>query len=983
MRVLFRDIETRSCALLKSAGAWRYAADRSTDVLCVGYAIDDGPVQIWTPGQPIPDEFITAARDIDWLVVAHNNAFELAIEERILVPRYDWPVIPLVRHRCTMAMALAVALPASLEKAAFALGLPFQKDRDGHRLMMQMSRPRRHHKGEDPNQIFWIEDAEHRQRLHQYCIRDVEIERALYHRLPPLSDAEQALWTLDAIINRRGFFVDRALALSARELAYKGQQAINVEMSSLTEGQITTANQVRRILAFARDRGHELQSLSKRSVSTVLANAPEHDVRRLLELRRDGARASTRKLDTLFTGIDADDRLRGALTFHGASTGRWSGKRFQPQNLKKPETADLSAAVNAIMSADVDRVRQLGAPLTIIGDISRGLICAPPGYVLIGGDFSSIESRVLSWLAGEQWKLNNYREFDRTGDPKLEPYCVTASRLLGRTITPGDEKERSLGKVADLACGFGGSVGAWRRFAPNDPRSDEEIKADITAWRDAHPATRQFWFDLERAAKRSLFTRRKITIGRLTFEPDNGTLYLTLPSNRRLAYPEARLGPGRFVGTTQISFKDNAAGGWTDTRAWYGSFIENVVQAVSRDLLAAAMQRLESAGYPVVLHVHDEILCETREEFGSTDEFLQLMTQLPDWAKGLPVAAKTWTGPRYLKTQTPRALPVPTPIVEKADGKPIVTISAQKAIAVAEVNTRDNGDEGVIGDIPLADLIGEPLANGKVVCPFHDDHTPSLVVYNDHYHCFVCGAHGDHIDWLMMAEGMDRRQAIQFLATWDGSTAERLPDNKETTTAFALQLWENARSIVGTLAEHYLAETRGINIGELPTNIDEVLRFDPCCPFGPGVRHPCLIALLRDIRTDTPSGIHRIGLTPDGRKIDRRMLGRSGAVKLWPASSQLVVGEGIETVLAAATRIPYRDSLLQPAWSAVSAGPLGNFPVLPSVERLIILVDNDAEGRAAAAQCANRWHRAGRSVVRLTPKDPGADFNDLVMRRAS
>jgi DNA polymerase len=848
--------------------------------------------------------------------------------------------------------------------------------------MMQMSRPRRHRKGEDPSHIYWIDSAEHRQRLHQYCARDVEIERALYRRLPPLSDVEQALWTLDAIVNKRGFFVDRALALSARELACQEQQAINAEISLLTEGQITTANQVGKILAFARDRGQELQSLSKRSVSNVLSNAPEHDVRRLLELRRHGARASTRKLDTLLAGLDSDDRLRGALTFHGASTGRWSGNRFQPQNLKKPETADLTAAVNAIMSMDINRLRQLGAPLTIVGDISRGLICAPPGYVLIGGDFSSIESRVLSWVAGEQWKLHNYREFDRTSDPKFEPYCVTASRLLGRTITPADEKERTIGKVADLAGGYGGSVGAWRRFAPNDPRPDEGIKADITAWRDAHPATRQFWFDLERAAKRAIFTRRIITIGRLTFEPDNGMLYLVLPSKRRLAYPEARLGPGRFEGTTQISFKDNAAGGWTDTRAWYGSFVENVVQAISRDLLAAAMQRLETAGYPIVLHVHDEILCETREEFSSPDEFLQLMTQLPDWAEGLPVAAKTWAGPRYVKIQTPRPPLVPAPVIEKANGKPVDTIYAQKAIAVAEVNTEDNDDEDVIAGIPLAELIGEPLVNGKVVCPFHDDHAPSLVVYNDHYHCFVCGAHGDHIDWLMMVEGMDRRQAIQFLAAWDGPTVEQAPNNKDSTASFALQLWENARSITGTLGERYLAETRGIDTAKLPANIDKVLRFDAWCPFGPGVRHPCLIALLREIRTDAPSGIHRIALTPDARKIDRRMLGRSGAVKLWPASSQLVVGEGIETVLAAATRILYRDSLLQPAWSAVSAGPLGNFPVLPSVQRLIILVDNDAEGQAAAAQCANRWHRAGRSVVLLTPKDPGADFNDLVMRRA-
>jgi hypothetical protein len=187
-----------------------------------------------------------------------------------------------------------------------------------------------------------------------------------------------------------------------------------------------------------------------------------------------------------------------------------------------------------------------------------------------------------------------------------------------------------------------------------------------------------------------------------------------------------------------------------------------------------------------------------------------------------------------------------------------------------------------------------------------------------------------------------------------------------------------AQSITGTLAAQYLADTRGIDLAQLPANLDEVLRFHPRCPFN-GACHPSLLALLRDVRTDAPTGIHRIALTPDAKKINRWMLGRSGVVKLWPAGSQLVIGEGIETVLAAATRIPYRGTLLQPAWSTVSAGPLGNLPVLPGVEQLIVLVDHDEEGRAAAERCADRWQRAGRTAIRLTPKRVGADFNDLVM----
>jgi DNA polymerase len=928
MPTLYRDIETRSAARLDRCGAWRYAADASTEVLCVGYAIDDGPVHVWTPDQPVPEAFLTAARDPAWLIVAHNDQFESAIEERLLHPRYNWPLIPAERHRCTMAMALAAALPGALEKAATALGLPFRKDRDGQRLMLQMSRPRRPRKGEDADRLYWIDGPEHRQRLHQYCARDVELERTLFRRSPPLSEAEQANWTLDQVVNRRGFHVDRALALSARELARHEQEAVNAEIVAVTKGTIATANQVARIVAFVREHGHQLQSLSKRSVSAVLANGPEPDVRRLLELRRDGSRASTRKLDALLAGLDQDDRLRGTLRFHGAATGRWSGSRFQPQNLKKPETKDLGAAVDAILAGDLDRVRALGAPLTVVGDISRALICAAPGYVLIGADFSAIEARVLAWIAGEKWKIENFTKYDETGDPALEPYCVTASKILRRSITPEDETGRAVGKIAELAGGFGGSVGAWRRFAPEDERPDQEILIDITAWRAAHPATRRFWRDLERAAKRALFTRRRSTVG-----------------NR------------------------------AETSAWHGTLAENVVSAISRDLLAAAMLRLEAAGYAVVLHVHDEIVAEVPEGFGSTDQFRAIMTALPGWAEGLPIAAKAWTGRRYVKTKDALAAPI------RINGETAASPAVSSTIVVPPADTEDEDDEhDRVAEIPLAELIGEPLVNGKICCPFHDDHAPSLVVYDDHYHCFVCGAHGGPIDWLMQVEGMGREQALQLLSAWDGPTIERSDpgDEADRKHAFALRLWEQARSIGGTLAARYLAETRNIDLTVLPTNIDEVLRFHPRCPFSPGVYHPCLLALLRDARTDAPSGIHRVALTTTAQKLDRRTLGRPGVVKLWPAGSQLVVGEGIETVLAAATRISYRGEPLRPAWSALSADRLGNLPVLPGVERLILLVDHDDAGRSATACCAERWTRAGRTVIRLTPKRAGADFNDLV-----
>jgi DNA polymerase bacteriophage-type len=993
--MLFFDIETRSIVNLETAGAWRYASDSTTDVLCVGYAVDDGDPRIWIPGDPIPEALITAAAD-PWYVVAHNYQFERAISTCILTPHFGWPEIPLERQICTMTLALACALPGALDNVALALGIPLQKDREGYKLMRKMSRPLTRRKGDAPDRIRWHDNAEDRARLYEYCKCDVALERAVFHALPSLSAAEQVLWQLDAAVNARGFHVDIALAKAARSIANKERITLNTEIAALTENEITSVDQVARILAFVRRHGHLIASLGKRSVSAVLAHEPGDAVRRLLELRREGARASVRKLDSLLASVDADDRLRGTLRFHAASTGRWSGRGYQPQNLKKVETADIDAAVDTILAGDMNRIRDLGAPLTVAGDISRAIICAAPEHKLIAGDFSAVESRVLAWLASEHWKLDTYRKYDETGDPALEPYCVTASQILKRTITPEDEVGRQTGKTCDLAFGYGGGLGAWRKFDPTDTHSDNDVERFKREWRYAHRATAQFWKDLRRAALQAVHTSQRIEIGRLFFMVENGTLRLVLPSGRAVSYPGARLGPGKFEGTREIYFKDNARGAWTEVSSWYGLLTENVVQATARDLLAAAMQRLEAAGYPVVLHVHDEVVCEVPEGFGSEAQFSRLLLALPDWATGLPIAGKVRSGKRYAKSSSRRApenatqaKPLQPEVgfsgVAEIPGEPDERTSGRPNGSDLEHNLVDAGiddtdDDDDIGDVSLPDLIGAPLVDGKIICPFHDDHTPSLVIYDDHYHCYVsgCGAHGDATDWLMLVEGMTRAQARRHLAAWNGPRVARREDDEDERRDYALRLWGQSRPIAGTTAARYLSKIRGIDLAALPPNIDDVLRFHPRCPFA-GSHHPCLIALMRNATTDAPTGIHRIGLTSDARKIDRHMLGCAGVVKLWPAGSQLVVGEGIETVLAAATRIPYRDAPLHPAWALLSAGLLERLPVLPGVERLIILVDHDDAGKNAARICADRWQRAGRTVIRLTPKRAGADFNDLVM----
>jgi DNA polymerase I-like protein with 3'-5' exonuclease and polymerase domains len=284
--------------------------------------------------------------------------------------------------------------------------------------------------------------------------------------------------------------------------------------------------------------------------------------------------------------------------------------------------------------------------------------------------------------------------------------------------------------------------------------------------------------------------------------------------------------------------------------------------------------------------------------------------------------------------------------------------------------------------VHLADLVRETPYRGKVRCPFHDDNTPSCHIYPDHFHCFVCGAHGDALDWLTMVEGMDYGEAVEATENCKPRAVTR--ENEAENSGRALELWAEALPIADTPAAQYLA-ARHINIEALPASINEVLRFHPACPYE-GVRHPCLIALHRDVASDAPAGIHRTALDRNGKKIGRLSLGRwptPRAIKLWPAENVLVVAEGIETALAAATRINHRGALLRPAWACGSAGDLRKLPAITGVERLTILVDNDPTGRDSAEVCAQRWTASGRTVVLLTPRQPNADFNDIARERAS
>jgi DNA polymerase bacteriophage-type len=467
--VLRHDIETRSRVDLKVVGAAKYAADPSTEILCLAFAVDDEPVQMWLPGDPVPGEFIEAAKNPAWTAEAHNSPFETAHAKSILEPRHKFPAIPIERRRCSMAMAYAAALPGKLEKAVEALGLPRQKDKAGQALMKRMSKPR-------PDGS-WIEDAESLTRLCEYCRRDVEAERALSKALLPLVDDEQKLWVIDQTINARGFGVDGELLEAAHRIVTETEAKLQAEFRELTG--LGSTNQTVKFIAWLGAQGCAVDDVQKGTLRHALRRKGlTPDARRAIELRLQLARVSAAKVEALLAWRGADNRVRGSLVFHGASTGRWVGRGPQPQNFKR-DSEGTDTKIAAVMAGGAG----LESPVEVVGDIARAMIVAAPGRRLMIGDFSGIESRVLAWISGQQSKLDQWSKFDRTGAQADDPYYI-----MGRACGLAEDIARAKGKICDLAFGYMGSLRAWKNQAPDgDVSTDEDIERYKKSWRARHP----------------------------------------------------------------------------------------------------------------------------------------------------------------------------------------------------------------------------------------------------------------------------------------------------------------------------------------------------------------------------------------------------------------------------------------------------------------------------------------------------------------
>jgi DNA polymerase len=614
--------------------------------------VDDSEIKLWKPVDPVPPEFIEAASDPEWIVAAFNSGFERLIAQHILAPRYGFPLTPIGRHRCLHASAAANSLPGELKIIAPALKLAEQKDAEGYKLMRKMSRPRKPREGEDPNGIYWNDDPADLERLAAYCKQDVVVERELHRLLGFLSEKEQSVWEMDAAINDRGMCLDRKLVDAAIKVLEAAQADLN-EIVQLTNGTVETVDQAGRIKAWLSEQGVALSDMQKKTLQRALTRTDLSDeCRRVIELRLGGASKAASKYYTAREHICADDRARSVFVYGGAHTGRFSSRGIQLQNFKR-EIAGIDQAVAAILSGDIERVRAIGQPQEVVGGMVRAMVRAQPGYKLVIADFSSIESRVAGWLSDQQSKVEQWAKFDRTQDPQDDAYYQ-----LGIKLGFKKEKARSAGKTPDLAFAYAGSVDAYRKQDPDTQLTDEQIMQLRDGWRAQHPKIVSCWDALDQTAKRALHTpcnmfEAKRLVGdrsRIRLKSDGTFLRMLLPSGRTLVYPSPHMGTDRFD-RPAVTYLAYDKGKMIDDSMYGGKWFNHAVQGTARDLLVDAMLRLTAAGYPIVLHIHDEIVCEVPEDFNDLEGFQKIVTAAPSWAEGLPIAAKVREGLRFCKTE--------------------------------------------------------------------------------------------------------------------------------------------------------------------------------------------------------------------------------------------------------------------------------------------------------------------------------------------
>lgn len=642
------DFETRSEVDIWEVGAWAYAAHPSTEILCLAYAIGDHPVEIVERERCIlldfPDELMRAITRRDIPIAAYNAFFEQSIWRNIC-EKGGQPRIPIKQWRCVMAKALARSLPRSLAECGKALNAPIQKDEAGKRVMMKMCKPLP--KGG------WHEDEEDFQKLYEYCINDVMAERAVDHLLPDLIPAEQKIWFLDQLINQRGVCVDQPAIEKALATVATFTEDLNAAVLEVSDGALDGVTRRMAVMQWVKDQGVDIPGYTKRDVKDVLTaqDLPEQ-VRTVLEAKLQLGKTSVKKYEAMAHSVGEDGRIRDLLIYHGASTGRWAGKLIQLHNLPKGNEPDTDRAVRALRDMDYNTFHILYPDvMDTLSSCIRGMIVSAPGHDLLVADYAAIEARVVMWLAREEYGLKQFRE-------GADLYVTMAELIYSNKALP--KSARQLGKAAVLGCGYGmgpdkflATCTAW-----GIPVTAELAAKAVETYRQTYRRVYNSWFEQERAAIRAVETSEVVNCGKVSWGMDGSVLYCQLPSKRRIVYNDARIEPVEtswgekknavtFMGLKKIQGQTTTK--WSRQSTYGGKLVENITQAVARDILAEAMYRAETLGYKIAFSVHDEIVSEVPEGFGTVAEFEAILCKSPSWAQDCPITAEGWRGKRYKK----------------------------------------------------------------------------------------------------------------------------------------------------------------------------------------------------------------------------------------------------------------------------------------------------------------------------------------------
>ena len=657
------DKETKSESDLRKTGQWAYSEHPSTDVICVCWAVDDGPIPHWLPemGDQVEGDMFYRLKHGEE-IEAHNYAFELSIWINVMCKRYGWPDPRNFRWRDTMAVAAYYALPPSLDKLSQALGFG-GKDPEGGRLITKYSKLYL----KTSKLIIPPEDLK---KWIKYCKLDVELERKVGNYLGDLPEPELKVFDMDRVINMRGLMLDDKGINVAHQIVTQRAEKLTREFRDLTGVNPTQRDKYLKWLA---EKGMELPNLQAETVEEILedndllAVTPGKLVRSL-EIRSKVNKASTKKLDAMLRQRGQDGRARFQTRYHGTGTGRWTGSGFQPLNLVRSfDDVSPEQLVRDVMEGNCEWLDALyGDAIEAVSKASRHWIIPAPGNKIIAGDFVSVEAVILACLAGEQWKIDAFaagaKIYELTADKiyKLPPGTVTKK-------THPDERQD--GKTCELAFGYQGAVGAWRNFDNSDRHTDEDIQEIKDVWRDAHPAIVNFWADLERASIEAVKNPGKAyqVNGKIAFQMVDEWLTMILPNKKRLWYfhPELRMkmppwhkpiteercasGTCSCSPRLQLTYMAQKEGRWRRVDTYGGKLTENATQAVSREVLVPAMFRVEAAGYPIILTVYDEIVSEIPLDFGSVKEFKELLEIKEPWAENWPIKADVWEGLHYKK----------------------------------------------------------------------------------------------------------------------------------------------------------------------------------------------------------------------------------------------------------------------------------------------------------------------------------------------